>query len=83
MCFLAFIQIIIVLTRISFEEYIGMKIVNILLLLYVFLAMAFTGVLSGFHTFLSVKNTTTNEFCKDAWVTISGNPFSKYLSDIF
>ena len=52
-------------------------IVNIVLVLYVFLFMGFTGVLLGFHVFLTTNNTTTNEFCKDSWENIAGNPFSK------
>ena len=34
-------------------------------------------VLLFFHIYLGSNNTTTNEFCKDRWKNISGNPFSK------
>lgn len=74
---LVFIQVIIALTRFQLPEEVGYLVMNILLLVYVFAAMGFTGVLVSFHVFLSVRNTTTNEFCKDSWETISGNPFSK------
>jgi hypothetical protein len=55
-----FIQIIIALTRFDLPGEVGFLVVNILLLVYVFAAMGFTGVLVGFHIFLSVRNTTTN-----------------------
>lgn len=77
MCLLCFIQIIIVLARLDLGTQLGFFVVNILLLIYVFLAMGFVGTLLVFHLYLSTHNTTTNEFCKDAWVSISGNPFSK------
>lgn len=38
---------------------------------------AFVYVLLFFHIYLGSINTTTNQFCKDRWKTISGNPFSK------
>ena len=56
---------------------VGFFVMNIILIIYVFAAMGFVSVLLGFHIFLTIKNTTTNEFCKDSWETISGNPFSK------
>ena len=37
----------------------------------------FVYVLLFFHIYLGAVNTTTNEFCKDKWKIISGNPFSK------
>lgn len=77
MCFLCFIQIVIALVRFDIGTQLGFFVVNILLVIYVFLAMAFTGTLLVFHLYLATHNTTTNEFCKDAWVNISGNPFSK------
>lgn len=58
--FFAFIQIIIALTRFQLPSQVGYLVINILLLLYVFAAMGFTGVLVTFHIFLSVRNTTTN-----------------------
>lgn len=58
--FLAFIQIIIALTRFDLSNELGYFIMNIILLLYVFAAMGFTGVLVVFHIFLTVRNTTTN-----------------------
>lgn len=57
---LVFIQIIIALTRFQLPEEVGYLVMNILLLIYVFAAMGFTGVLVSFHVFLSVRNTTTN-----------------------
>jgi len=60
MCFFCFIQIIIVLTRLDLSSQLGFFIMNILLLLYVFLAMAFVGTLLVFHLYLSTHNTTTN-----------------------
>jgi len=33
---------------------------NIILIIYIFAALAFVGVLLGFHIYLSVSNTTTN-----------------------
>lgn len=65
--FLVFIQIIIVLTRLESSSETGYLVMNIILLLYVFAAMGFSGVLVTFHIFLSLRNTTTNEFCKDSW----------------
>ena len=65
--FLVFIQIIIVLTRLEASSETGYLVMNIILLLYVFAAMGFSGVLVTFHIFLSLRNTTTNEFCKDSW----------------
>lgn len=38
---------------------------------------AFVYVLLFFHIYLGSINTTTNEFCKDKWKILSGNPFSK------
>lgn len=77
-CLLAFIQTIIALTRFQLPDEVGYLVMNIILLLYAFAGLGFTGVLLCFHVFLSVRNTTTNEFCKDSWETISGNPFAKY-----
>lgn len=59
-CLLAFIQIIIAFTRLSASEETGFLVMNILLIIYVTAAMAFVGVLLGFHIFLIFKNTTTN-----------------------
>lgn len=75
---LTIIQIIIVLTRLDVGTQLAYLVINIILVLYVFVAMAFVLLLLGFHIFLSYRGTTTNEYCKDAWATISGNPFSKY-----
>lgn len=74
-----FVQVIIALATIDLGIEVGFFVMNILLVLYIFLAWAFVGALLGFHIFLSAKNTTTNEFCKDSWESISGNPFSKYI----
>jgi hypothetical protein len=41
------------------------------------LGAAFVYVLLFFHIYLGSINTTTNEFCKDKWKILSGNPFSK------
>jgi palmitoyltransferase ZDHHC9/14/18 len=60
MCLLCFIQIIIVLTRLDLGTQLGFFVMNILLLIYVFLAMAFVGTLLVFHLYLSTHNTTTN-----------------------
>lgn len=60
MCFLAFIQIIIALTRFDMGSELGFFIINVLLIIYVFLGMTFVGILLFFHTFLSIKNITTN-----------------------
>jgi hypothetical protein len=54
---------------------------NILLCVYLFAAFAFVFVLLAFHFYLIVKNITTIEFCNDVWVSASGNPYYKYLSD--
>jgi hypothetical protein len=78
LCLFAFISIIIALTSFDLSSQLGFFIINIFLSIYIFLGFAFVTILLGFHTYLSVNNTTTNEFCKDAWETISGNPFSKY-----
>jgi heme A synthase len=58
--FLVFIQVIIVLTRLDIPAEVGYLVVNIILLLYVLAGMGFTGVLVGFHVFLSFRNITTN-----------------------
>jgi palmitoyltransferase ZDHHC9/14/18 len=79
LCLFSFAAIIIALTRFDTATELGFFVVNIILIIYVFLGWAFVGVLLGFHIYLTVKNTTTNEFCKDAWESISGNPFSKYM----
>lgn len=78
LCLLVFIQVIITLTRLEMPDEVGFMVVGIILCIYIFVALAFVGILLGFHMFLSVRNTTTNEFCKDSWESISGNPFSKY-----
>jgi palmitoyltransferase ZDHHC9/14/18 len=78
LCLFVFVQVVIVLTRLEIAAELGYFVVNIVLVLYIFVAWAFVSVLLGFHVYLVVSNTTTNEFCKDSWQTISGNPFSKY-----
>ena len=62
MVFLIFIEIIVVLTRVdkNIPFQLGAFIVNILLVIYVFLAMGFVGTLLVFHIYLSTHNTTTN-----------------------
>lgn len=75
---LVIIQIIIVLTKLNLSSQIGIFVVNIILIIYVFAAWGFSVVLLSFHLFLGVKNTTTNEYCKDSWEAISGNPYAKY-----
>ena len=78
LCLFVFIQIIIVLTRLELPSEVGFFAMNIILIVYIFAAWAFVSILLGFHIYLTFKNTTTNEFCKDSWESISGNPFSKY-----
>jgi L-cystine uptake protein TcyP (sodium:dicarboxylate symporter family) len=74
---LVFVQVIVALATIDKGLEVGFFVMNILLVLYIFVVWAFVGLLLGFHLFLSANNTTTNEFCKDSWDKISGNPFSK------
>jgi palmitoyltransferase ZDHHC9/14/18 len=57
---LALIQVIIVLTRLDVPAEVAYLVVNLILLLYVLAGMGFTGVLVGFHVFLSFRNITTN-----------------------
>ena len=77
MVFLIFIQIIVTLIRLDKSTQVGFLVMNILLIIYDFLAMGFVGTLLVFHIYLSTHNTTTNQFCKDSWLAVSGNPFSK------
>lgn len=49
-------------------------------IIYIVLSLAggaFVWVLFFFHLNLVAKNITTNEYCKDTWEGIKGNPFSK------
>lgn len=43
----------------------------------VFACMCFVYVLIFFHIYFSINNVTTYEYCKQAWDSLSGNPFSK------
>ena len=53
-------------------------VINFILLLLVLVSMVFVYTLFGFHIYLTIKNETTNEFCKESWETALGNPFRKY-----
>ena len=59
-CLMVFIQIIVAFVELDPKEETGFLVVNILLFIYVLAAMAFTGVLVGFHIYLTINNTTTN-----------------------
>lgn len=78
LCCFVIAQAIIVLTLLSLSDQLGYFVVNVLLAVYVLGGWLFTTILLCFHLFLIYNNTTTNEFCKDAWKSLSGNPFSKY-----
>lgn len=43
-----------------------------------FLAEIFVIVLIVLHFIFIKNNVTTNEYCKETYQTISGNPFAKY-----
>lgn len=51
---------------------------TIVLIIYTILFGVFILAFFGFHTYLSIINTTTYEFLKKLWERESGNPFSKY-----
>lgn len=52
---------------------------NLILVLLAFIGWIFVSSLFFFHIYLSVRNETTNEFCKNTWDAMAGNPFAKYL----
>jgi palmitoyltransferase ZDHHC9/14/18 len=60
LCLFVFIQVVIVLTRLELPEEVGYLVVNIILIVYIFAAWAFVGILLGFHIYLTLKNITTN-----------------------
>ena len=79
----AFGQAIYVIT-IALPDSVAILVFNIVLgtfvynlVIYLFLAMAFLYVLLVFHSFLTLNNVTTNEFCKETYKTLSGNPHAK------
>jgi hypothetical protein len=53
-------------------------ILSVVLAVYAFAGWVFVTVLLVFHLNLIRTNLTTNEFCKDSWVLVAGNPFAKY-----
>lgn len=74
---LLLVQIIAVLAKADIHAESARFAINILLVLLSFLAFAFVVTLLIFHSYLTYKNTTTNEYCKKVWNVASGNPFSK------
>ena len=50
---------------------------DIFSVVFCFVVLCFVGSLMGFHIYLILNSVTTNEFCKDTWNTLSGNPFRK------
>ena len=80
MLLLVLIQIILKFTEIKPSEEIAAMVINCILSLVVFLGILFVYILLGFHTFLLNKSATTNEFCKDTWQSVAGNPSQKYIS---
>jgi len=50
---------------------------NIILALLAALGCIFISTLLFLHLYLIVNNQTTNEFFKDTWDEVSGNPFAK------
>lgn len=53
-------------------------VLSVVLAVYAFAGWLFVTVLLVFHLNLIRTNLTTNEFCKDSWVVVAGNPFAKY-----
>lgn len=47
--------------------------------IYIFPAMGFAVFMFVLHLKFAATNVTTNEFCKETWETLEGNPFKKYL----
>lgn len=76
-CVIMIIQVSIYLTNFSLNDSVGLYVANIIELVYLILALGFVGILLFFHCYLSSKNITTNEYCKNIWKTFSGNPFEK------
>lgn len=72
------IQIILLFTHITPKKEVASLAVGILLAIVVVLAILFVFTLLIFHTFLSITNTTTNEFCKSTWNSLAGNSDRKY-----
>lgn len=72
-------QVIIVLQEESFRSSIPYYITNVLEGAYLLIAFIFVTVMLVFHCYIASQNITTNEYCKDMWKTISGNPFKKYI----
>ena len=55
--------------------------ISIILCILTVISIFFVYLLLGFHVFLSVTNTTTNEFCKSTWDSVAGNSHQKYQFD--
>lgn len=70
------VQTIYTLTKITLSEGVIFGI-NVFLTIYAFAGLGFVWVLLGFHLYLAYVNTTTNEYCKNVWDSLQGNPFSK------
>ena len=73
-----FVQIVIGYVEMDLEEKLGNFVVNIVLTVLVLISMIFVYSLLGFHLYLSHKNMTTNEYCKQSWNSLLGNPYQKY-----
>ena len=71
------VQVGLFLRSSSFDAGLGMYVANIIELVYLIIALGFVGILLFFHCYLSSRNITTNEYCKNIWKTFSGNPFEK------
>lgn len=52
-------------------------VLNAILLVITLCSFIFTALLLGFHFYLIATNTTTYEFYKQNWKSISGNPYRK------
>lgn len=73
------IQVSLFLRNSSLDASFGLYLTNIIELVYLIGALCFVGIILFFHCYLSSKNVTTNEYCKNIWKTFSGNPFEKYV----
>lgn len=72
------IQVGLVIDDESIRNDLAQLILNIIEGIYVILGLIFVTVMLVFHCYLAGQNVTTNEYCKNMWQAISGNPFKKY-----
>ena len=70
-------QIILVFVNIEIKTEVARLVLNIILVLGVAFGIVFVFALLGFHLFLTLTNTTTNEFCKKTWESVAGNSHRK------